>query len=634
LTLCGPGPDGLGAVRNVGSAKQTKIFNNGGSLALSGDATIGGANLGLSTATAKPPVNLNGHSFTVAMDSGASLTLSASSFATAGDIVIAAGRLLLNGATVWTGGAENTVTVRNGAQLGFYDVANPVPWSLALENGSSIYPQYGDVEADATPNVWAGPVTVASGRVDVYYSDSASTGVHFSGPVGGAGGFRLAGATALRLSCPTNTFANGVVLNGASTTAGGLILDATGALPAESAIENVIGGGKGYRQRVVAAPGIALPDMAFSREGILENLSGGAPAAIGTLGKVNNNPFTLSGGIAVTNILSVSGNGAVSFAADTAAYAGLYMAATNFSTTKATAQTEVQSYFGISGKINNASNARGTLTEPMLKDMAAKLLADIPNEEVATPDLAYRAWTGDEAQRFAAYRGHFLNTEGTNVVASFATSIADIAAVWIDGDCVVMNVGSKALTGGSSSTYFVTLGEAELTPGSHEIEILLGHIATSSNGPKSLVAGDVAAGVDWQVANFGLGWRLGGIDPSATTNAADYAAISNTADRLLLVREAGDALGASRPAVKAISVAVADNALSFGADSLALPYEVADFTGTTEITSGALRVTNRWTLAAADVAARPLSVASGASLDLTGTTLFSPDWRALGRIAH
>lgn len=624
LAICGSGPDGQGALRNTGTENQRRMFNNGGSLVLFGDATIGGsANLGLSS-NSKPDVRLNGKVLTVAMDDGTPFVLSGSGVSSAGHIDVVSGRLTLSGSTTWAGDSANTATVRRAASVAFYNVETQIPWSLSLESDAGLYAQLGDVEASASLNVWAGPVEIVSGRANVTSPDDTAAGVHLVGTVNGDGGFRVSGLAALRLSNPANSFAGGAVLNGSSTSAGGMILDATGALPAESAIANVIGGDKGYVQRVVLAGGnMKIPDVTFSREGMLTNSADGTAAAIGTLSKANNNAFMVAGGVSVTNMFSFSGNGTVSFRGDISPVAGLYMAATNFSTEKATAQAECKVYFGIEEKINNAANARAALTESVLKGMADKMIAELPNERILAPDLAYRAWTTSEAQRFAAYRGCFNHLEPTNAFVTFAVSLADIAAVWIDGDCIVMNVGSKtAPTGSSATTFFLTLGSKELTPGAHEITILLGHVATNSNGPKVIHAGDDS--MDWQTDNFGLAWRVGAIDPSAATNAADYVALSNTAGNVFLtVASDGSSLSGSRPFLAAITALPTGNgSLDFGEDSLSVPYDVADLFGTPVISCGALRVTNSWTVAAADVESRPLTVKIGSSVDFTGSTFY------------
>jgi hypothetical protein len=58
---------------------------------------------------------------------------------------------------------------------------------------------------------------------------------------------------------------------------------------------------------------------------------------------------------------------------------------------------------------------------------------------------------------------------------------------------------------------------------------------------------------------------------------------------------------------------------------------VANLTGQPFITNGAMKVTNVWTVIASDLAIRPLTLAPGAGLDLSGAMLTVDDYAALNR---
>ncbi len=625
LTICGEGPDGNGAFCTAaGSKQQRRLLYNGGTLTLSGDVRVGGP---VDLAVGRGNVYLNGHTLTVAMGTPGGVIevydMACTAVASAGTIDLVRGRIFLDGSTTWAGDDSNVLYARSGAQLAFRAVNNPVPWSLVLEDNTQLYPSSGAIW-NSSRNTWSGPVEVQGTTLVEYAGNNGgNTGVTLSGPVSGAGGFSITSDTVLRLSCPNNSFSGGVTLACNEGNLGGLILEATGALPPRESGNNTVNGG-----RVVLCGGdMDIPNFSFNR-GVLSNAVAGTTVNIGTLTKTGNRLFELVGGVAVTNGLDVKspslGTGAAGIRL-VANMSGLstcnfISATTNFTPSKTEAQAEYRAFFGkLPSSMSNAE----------LKAAAEKLMDEMPNEVKNSPELAYRAWAAEEAFNCTAYRGKFRLAGDANETVTFGISIADTAVVWVDGTLIVKNIGSYQLTSG---TCFVKMGEAVLAPGDHELLVLLGHYGSSGKGPREQATSQY--GVEW-AADFGVGWHTGGIDYTAATNSADFVAVTASTGNFSprpIHEYSADYFEGHRPSFAAMTVPAATGAIDLGDDLGIMPaYEVANLTGQPFVTNGAMKVTNVWTVIATDLAIRPLTLAAGAGLDLSAATITVDNYAALDR---
>ena len=186
------------------------------------------------------------------------------------------------------------------------------------------------------------------------------------------------------------------------------------------------------------------------------------------------------------------------------------------------------------------------------KPAASRLFLEHGEALVAGPERAYRDWTDSETNSIAAYRGFFRNNEPTNVTVTFATSLADIALVWIDGALLLSNVGSMSNSKGRyTSTYFVKCATTELSPGPHRFLFVAGHYATKTKGPRNISAADTL-GAFWKV-RFGIAWRYGeneanpNVDLGQNVNSGDYAALSNDGGAPLLTATAVECANALPP---------------------------------------------------------------------------------------
>ena len=631
--VAGNGPDGKGAIfhqyydiPNKKYLQQNCLLKSGGSLILSADATVGGIyNLGFGGGA----LYLEGHTLSIRMNTTSQpLDLSFESIATAGDIDVVKGRLFLDDATTsFAGSSANTVRIAEGNQLAFRGTTVPIPYSLILDGKVTLYPSQGSGLSDGQ-NEWAGPVTL-NGKATVNYT-SKLTGVHISGPVSGTGSFAVDSLNSLRLSNPGNTFSGGVdVSNDAFDSDGtpcGLYVDAEGALPLNGTIITNHTGSIVFR-----GGNMTVPDIMVASGGLITNSQPDTIVRVGRIEKWGKNELILGGGISVTNEL-YDGKGTVRLSGyeTEANEKGLKYGIMSFKDDSA-----LTSYFKAAG-ISVATDMKLSVMWSIFKHVRDNAEGV---KTVSAIDSAYASWNADEKFSMRSYWGYYRNDEPTNVVVTFATSIADTAALWIDGQGVVYNVNSKR-PAGVTTTYFITLGETVLTPGIHKFELLLGHFKTSSSGPRPANIPD--SGVTWP-DKFGLAYRYGRIDPSAPTNATGYAAIENTDSRIVLTTEAGAVVEDYqmrpeyfRPTVAKLSFVKPDEELGRcrlelvqSADEPA--YEVGTLKGVGILGCGALTVTDGWMIdKASHMYQGPFVVSSGATLTFAAAATFeASDFAAL-----
>ena len=614
ISIAGAGYGGAGAIYNALTADQTALLRNNGHLVLDGDATIRGYCMGFgANADNNAYIHMNGYTLTVDMKAKSEpFNFTFTEVKTAGDIHVVRGRFFFSGDTVFTGGSENTVTVDGGNDLAFRNTTTPIPWSLVLAGGANLYPSSPWRDAEYDYNVWSGPVTL-NGNVLLNYSQGP-TSVAFAGPVGGPGGFTVNRTNTLHLASSANTFRGGVSVAG-HTTGCKLVLKNENSLPPDGGPLSVRHGTVVLDSGVRALPEVKIATQALA---VLSNTVPGSVVQVPNLSMDGTGTFSMYGGIAVTNTFSVN-TGKVElagFAVDPACVAGLYRAYTNFA-----AKTDVAPYVSANTGVTLASGNK-------FSDLR-KVYNHIINtyESTVVTEISDAASSWSPANRLGAYSGYFHNNEATNVTYTFAMSIADIAALWIDGNGVLKNVGSKKVkVDGSSKTYFVTLGTVTLAPGPHKFDVLMGHFTTSSSGPRSVSYPSV--GLNWESSN-GFMLKYGAIDPNASTNSADYTALQNGTEAFGTVLTTTPGPLASRYAANpelfrptfANLAGAGRGTLDLGGET----HEVETLGGTLEITNGALSVSGDWGAALSSIALAPLTVAANATLTFGANVRFVPD---------
>ena len=610
LTIVGSGPDGKGAYYNSsGSVQQYALFDNRGYLVLSGDATVGGAyNFGVG----RGYLRMNGHTMTVAMGANSMpFDMACRAIYDPGHFVVSSGRLFFDGAshdTVWNGSSANTVTVASNAQIGFRAVKSAIPYSAIMANNSIFYPSN-----DGGNNDWGGPVRL-NGTVKVSYGTKENHAMVISGPISGPGGLQVLTGDTLRLTCTTNSFEGGVSIDGGAT----LILSHAGALPSNGGAISCASG-----KIITRNEGMTLPDITSCSDCLISNTAPGTVVAIGNITKNSGADTTLAlaGGIHVTNRLDVQA-GRVSFGRmGGATEAGVYAATTNFAD-----QSALDGWVGWA-----LNNSNGTTSR--LNALADKMLAELEVLPAARPSLPYTANTSwPSAYPLELCKGYFRNNAPTNAVVTFVTSIADAAALWIDGVIVSKLFQSISYPRASESTYFIRRTPVTLSPGLHEFMLLVGHRNSSSYGPKTKYLDFDIVGANWRTANFGLAWRYGTEEPNSNyalgveLQASNYSAIDNSGDSVLLVRDVGYLDGEQTdrwkvrwfsPVAETAAFAVGTT-LDLGGTPTTLPFIIGNLTGTPTVSGGALRIDGTWEPTVAGLAAQPLA--------LDGATLaFAPD---------
>ena len=209
VVVSGAGPDGKGAIVNGGGRSQYNALRNG---SLAGDVVFGGGGATLSETVGRwdfrdGALALNGHNITKV---GSNMVCLTAVKLTTGDtpvtIDVQEGYWSSETSTDYTQGPANTLRVRKGAVLDFYQMTKPVTWTLDLEDGACI--RFRDGKNDAAMNHIASPLALPSGTVDVSVLENVYGS--FDGPISGAGRLRVVNKGGGRLSLSgTNTYAGG-----------------------------------------------------------------------------------------------------------------------------------------------------------------------------------------------------------------------------------------------------------------------------------------------------------------------------------------------------------------------------------------------------------------------------------------
>jgi len=121
------------------------------------------------------------------------------------NIVVNAGILSVELGANLNGDYSNTLTVNNGATLGFWAFSGAAPWTLVLNGGSTVLGEAGSSSA----NRWPGPVTV-NGTTTL----NANAGyLNFDGVITGTGSIVVNGSLGVSLTA-SNAYSGNTTING------------------------------------------------------------------------------------------------------------------------------------------------------------------------------------------------------------------------------------------------------------------------------------------------------------------------------------------------------------------------------------------------------------------------------------
>lgn len=204
FTVSGAGVDGKGVIVNNGSVRH---FNAFGKITLAGDATFGGTRR-WDIRQNGPALNLNGYKLTKVGSSDVVL-VGATVTPGAGSIDVTAGSFNVETDSRLNGSEANTLRVRSGATLAFYQLnnyANTTPWSLLLDDLSRVI----NYSGAANQNVWNGPVAL-NGTATL---DSNGYNMSFSGAMTNSGSIVKINGGTVYLTGSNNTYTGTSTVNG------------------------------------------------------------------------------------------------------------------------------------------------------------------------------------------------------------------------------------------------------------------------------------------------------------------------------------------------------------------------------------------------------------------------------------
>ena len=187
VTVAGTGADGQGAVVNRSALQQINAL---GKVELAGDTAFGG--------TARWDIRngelaLGDHALTKLGNS--TVTLSGSTAVTPGgdaaNVDVQEGTFRLQQSVQMGGSAANTVRLRSGTTLDFYDLAAFPAWNLVCDDNTSYKATH---SASDSHNRWAGPVTL-NGTLQLTFGGDGDYRSGFTGEVTGTGSLLVTNTT-------------------------------------------------------------------------------------------------------------------------------------------------------------------------------------------------------------------------------------------------------------------------------------------------------------------------------------------------------------------------------------------------------------------------------------------------------
>ena len=202
LTISGNGFGGQGAIVND-DASLTPQQNAVQQVVLAGNSSFGGLSRwdmrGTGNALDMQSTN------TLTKVGGNQVSLVGTLINNPSNIVVNAGILSVELGANLNGDYSNTLTVNNGATLGFWAFSGAAPWTLVLNGGSTVLGEAGSSSA----NRWPGPVTV-NGTTTL----NANAGyLNFDGVITGTGSIVVNGSLGVSLTA-SNAYSGNTTING------------------------------------------------------------------------------------------------------------------------------------------------------------------------------------------------------------------------------------------------------------------------------------------------------------------------------------------------------------------------------------------------------------------------------------
>jgi len=256
----GAGPDGNGALRNSGIGNNFDQMNATRQLTLTDNLTVyASRRLDVRNNGGPAAVNLNGYSLTKkggAMFGLTSATVSGDQGTASIDII--EGALTCEDATTLSGGPANFVRIRDGGFFDFWNLRNPINWSLDMDNNGKVATRGG---MGTNINVWAGPINLSGNAYFETLNDNGGANSDtYTGVISGPGKVIKTGNASgvTYLLNPANAWSGGTEVQG-----GTLYAIEPGALPGYDTTVQVFSGTLALRlsDSLGAYPGFSLAQV-------------------------------------------------------------------------------------------------------------------------------------------------------------------------------------------------------------------------------------------------------------------------------------------------------------------------------------------------------------------------------------
>ena len=574
--ICGEGYNRQGAIRQTSKA----CCRFGGKTTLTGPTRISG-NARLDYRY--DGFDMAGYELTAAMEGSQCLFLVGVSVAHPGNIVVERGSFEFQaGVSGFT--AAQTVTVKSGASLSQWNSTTRQQATLVLESGAKLTSNNGTYEPGKyANNVWGGPITVQGGTVNALTSGKQVT---FVGNVSGAGGFRGGNGGWLQFYNVANAFTGGIYQNG-----GGVAVWNTNSIPVQGGMVSLTNASL----HLMKSPPytMTLPDLAFHGTGVVSGKLASVSAK--SLTKTGTGMLDLWTPLQVTGPLAVQNGGIRIRTRVPDTPSGLHWYQKD-----------------VSGNID-----------------AIAVPSTIPYMGIDQVGVsyAYREWPAVPKFTTCYYYTGYIRVpgeEGETVTLNCISSIARTTHLRI-GDTEVIKFNDQAdlidneNLAANDWSRFRMGRQRTLTAGWHPLFLEMHNWHDTTRGPQP------NTGKGWQ-ANFGIGIDWQG---RCVTNPVYYAKLVDPGDgsflRPAMTKEEVDP-AAYRPAFDGPATFGPGTSIDFGDAAPYVPFVFNGLSGCPAIANGELVVSNTWTVAHAQAAAQPLTVAAGSKLAFAaGTTLAIED---------
>ena len=581
--VCGNGYNNKGAIRQT----DTSCAHFGGTVTLTGPTRIA---ITFRFDFRYGTLDMGGYTLTVACENNQMLYLVAVTIRNPGNIVVVSGGLEFQSANQGLTTAQ-TVTMKSGTYLSQWNSTGWQNVNLVMEDNVRLISASGTYEPGKySQNVWQGPITV-QGRT---HNDLGSgKQVMFYGKVSGSGGFWGGNGGWLQFFNASNTFTGGISQNG-----GGVVSWGANSIPVQGgalALTNASLHMMATTLSTTAAPTMTFPDVSIDGSGTISGRVVFASAK--SLTRTGNGVLDIWTPLHVKGALDVRAGGVRIHSRI----------------------PDVPS--GLKWWYKKVSNSYGVNTVP----------ANVPYYGVdpSGASYAYRSWPSGIEHTFY-YSGYIRipGEEGTDVTCNFASCIWRATHLRIGNkDVIKFSDQTDELIGKKISgwTRFYMGPQVTLTAGWQPFFLVMGNWYQPNGGPGTVSgwASNFGIGVDWQAR--------------CATNSANYAKLVDSGDGSFLrsaMTKAEAEVDAYRPVFDGPATFGPGTSIDFGDAAPYVPFVFNGLSGCPAIANGELVVSNGWTVAHAQAAVQPLTVADGAKLTFAaGTTLSIADIELFSRSA-